>query len=87
MTPFLLEITSPEGNLFSGMAVKISLRGTEGELAVMAGHIPFVTYVVPCTLKVELENGEEKKGLIQSGLLTVSKEKVLLLTGEMKWKE
>ena len=85
MKTYLLKISSPEGDLFSGEVVKLCVRGTEGELAVMAGHIPFVSYVKPCDLKIEIEDGNEKIGHIQGGVLTVSKEKVILLSGEITW--
>ena len=85
MKAFLLKISSPEGDLFSGDVVKLSVRGTEGDLAVMAGHIPFVSYVNPCDCKIELEDGSEKIGRIQGGVLTVSKEKVILLSGSLSW--
>ncbi len=86
MKTFLLKISSPEGELFSGDVVKLSLRGTEGDLAVMAGHIPFVSYVKPCDCRIELEDGTEKIGAIQGGVLTVAKEKVILLSGDLAWK-
>ena len=85
MKAFLLKISSPEGDLFSGDVVKLSVRGTEGDLAVMSGHIPFVSYVKPCDCKIELEDGSEKIGRIQGGVLTVSKEKVILLSGSLSW--
>ena len=85
MTPFLLKVSSPEGNLFSGEAVRLSVRGTEGDLAVMAGHIPFVSYVIPCECRIELENGMERIGRIESGILSVSKDKVILLVGALSW--
>ena len=46
MKTFPLTISSPDGDLFRGEAEMLILRGTEGDLAVMAGHIPFVTAVV-----------------------------------------
>ena len=86
MKSFLLKISSPEGDVFCGEATTLSVRGTEGDLAVMAGHIPFVSCVKPCDCKIELDDGTEKIGSIQSGLLTVSKEKVILLCGDFAWK-
>lgn len=86
MKSYLLKISSPEGDLFSGDVVKLSVRGTEGDLAVMAGHIPFVSYVKPCDCKIEFEDGNEKVGHLQSGVLTVSKDKVILLSGDFIWK-
>ncbi|MBR2480962.1 MAG: hypothetical protein IKB56_06650 [Clostridia bacterium] len=47
MRTYLLKISSPEGDIFSENVVMLSVRGTEGDLAIMAGHIPFVTYVKP----------------------------------------
>ena len=85
MKTFALKITSPEGDLFSGEAVKLSLRGTEGEFAIMAGHVPFATAIVPCKCKIELENGEEKSAQTDGGLITVTSEKVLFLSGNFAW--
>ena len=85
MKAFLLKISSPEGDLFSGNVVKLCVRGTEGDLAVMAGHIPFVSSVKPCDCKIELEDGSEKVGHVQGGVLTVSKDKVILLSGDLSW--
>ncbi len=82
MKTFMLKISSPDGDVFSGNIVKLSVRGTEGELAVMAGHVPFVTYVNPGECKIEFENGNEKTAYIQSGVLTVSKNKVVLISGD-----
>lgn len=85
MNTFVLKVTSPEGDLFCGDAVRLCVRGTEGDLAVMAGHIPFVSYVKPCDCKIELADGEEKIGRIESGILSVSKDKVILLAGDLVW--
>lgn len=86
MKSFLLKISSPEGDLFCGDVVMLSVRGTEGDLAVMAGHIPFVSYVKPCDCKIEMEDGSEKIAAIQGGVLTVSQDKVILLSGDLVWK-
>ena len=85
MKAFLLTISSPDGHLFSGNAVKLIVRGTEGELAVMAGHVPFVSYVKPCDCRIELEDGSERVGRIDGGMLTVSQDKVILLSGSLTW--
>lgn len=86
MRSYRLRISSPNGDLFNGEVVKLCVRGTEGDLAVMAGHIPFVSYVKPCDCKLELEDGSERIGTIGGGLLTVSKEQVILLSGDFTWK-
>lgn len=85
MSTFHLAVSSPDGYLFDGDAVKIILRGAEGDLAVMAGHIPFVTSVQPCDCKIELPDGTVRTGHLDGGLLTVSAKKVTLLSGSFHW--
>ena len=81
MNTFKLVISSPCGDLFNGDVVSVSFRGAEGELAVMAGHVPFITTVKPCDCRLLLANGEQKIARTAGGILTVSKEKVTFLSG------
>ena len=85
MNTFKLTIASPYGNLFSEDVVSISLRGIEGEFAVMAGHIPFVTAIKPCDCHLILANGEAKTAHTEGGILTVEKEKVTFLSGRTEF--
>ena len=86
MNTFKLNITSPEGRMFSDEVQMVTARGVEGDLAILAGHIPFVTTLQPCDCKVILPDGEEKLGETDGGILTVSSEQVTLLSGSFKWK-
>ena len=85
MKTFPLIISSPDGDLFRGDAEMLILRGTEGDLAVMAGHVPFVTAVVKGNCAVITAEGERKEGVIEEGLLTVDAEKTTVLTSALNW--
>ncbi len=87
MNTFPLTISDVDGNAFDGQAVRLSVRGTEGDLAVMAGHVPFLTAVVPGECRVLLENGTVRRGHAAGGLLTVTKDKTILLTRGFAWDE
>lgn len=87
MKTFILKISSPEGDLFCEEAIKLSLRASEGDLAILAGHIPFISSVKPCDCKIELEDGRELIGTTDGGLLNVTSDKVMLLSGSFRWKE
>jgi len=86
MNTFLLNITSPEGKMFSDEVQMLTARGVEGDLAILAGHIPFVTTLKPCDCKVVMPDGSEKIGTADGGILTVSSEQVTLLSGSFQWK-
>ena len=87
MRTFTLRISSPDGDVFSGEIVKLNVRGTEGDLAVMAGHTPFVTALVESDCSVELEDGETRLAHTEGGMLSVSQDLTLLLSGSFAWKE
>ena len=87
MNTFKLVISSPEGDIWNGDAVMLSVRGISGDLAILAGHIPFITSLKPCDCKIELDEGDDLIGTLDGGLLTVSKDRVSLLSGSFKWKE
>ncbi|MCR4594758.1 MAG: hypothetical protein K5761_06855 [Clostridiales bacterium] len=87
MTSFHLLIASPDGNLFDDDAVAISLRGIEGDLAIMSGHVPFTTSVKECDVYVTLPDESERIGHTDGGLLTVSEDKVNLLSGSFVWEK
>ena len=85
MKTFKFVISTPDGNFYDGDIVKVSLRGTEGDLAVMANHTPFVTSVKPCRAHIELEDGTLKYFSLERGLLSVSLESVTLMSGSAEW--
>ena len=85
MNTFRLTVATPDGNKFSCDIVKLDVRGTEGELAIMSGHIPFTTSVVksPCT--VWLDENTKKSATTDGGLLTVGSDSVTLLSGSFRF--
>lgn len=85
MDTFKFVISTPDGNFFEGDIVKVSLRGAEGDLAIMARHTPFVTSVKPYKCRIELEDGTEKSFDVERGLLSVSSQRVILMSGSAKW--
>lgn len=86
MNTYRLIISTPDGSVFDDNAEVLVVRGTEGELAVMSGHIPFITAVKPGECKIVLSETEEKIAAIGGGILTVQGDKTTLLCSDFKWK-
>lgn len=84
MSTFELKISSPDGIVFEGQAVSFSVRGIEGDLAILADHIPFITTVAECECKMLFEDGSEKKGRTGGGILSVADNKVTLLSSSFE---
>ena len=85
MSTYKLIISTPDGSVFDDKAEILIVRGTEGELAVMAGHIPFITAVKPGKCKIALSESSEKTATIGGGILTVQNDKTTLLCSDFNW--
>lgn len=87
MKEYHLRITTPAGDAFDGQVTQLSVRGIMGDLAIMAGHIPFVTTLKDTENNVRIYFADKgsKIATCTGGLLTVSKETVQLLATEIHW--
>jgi len=87
MNTFRLIVSSPEGELFNGQAKALFVRGSNGDLAVLAGHIPLVTAVQECICRVTLPDGNERTAKCGGGILKVGAESTTLLSSRFSWQE
>ncbi len=86
MSVFHLEIAAPDGKMYDGDAYMLSLRGIEGELAILPGHIPFVTALAPGAVRVyPSKNAAPRVGHASGGCLTVSPNGTRLLAADFSW--
>ncbi len=87
MKTFRLILSSPYGNIFVGNAQKLTLRGHDGDLAVLAGHVPMITEVRSGAVYVTLEDGTEKEAVTDKGLLAVSTDCVTVTSGKIEFED
>lgn len=80
METFKLTVSTPDGEYLKTDAVNLSLRGSEGDLAIMAGHIPFATATNYGKCKIEFPDGTKKKLFVGAGILTVTRKSAVLTT-------
>ena len=85
MKNYHLIISTPEGNIFDGDAAMLTVRGSEGDLAVLAGHIPFITAVKKCEGGIVFADNTEKRAKIGGGILTVNENVTTLLTSDFEF--
>ena len=85
MSTFHLTVSSPDGNKFDGEVFKFDIRGVEGELAIMAGHIPFITSVIKAPCTVWLDEDKKKTAVSNGGLLTVDTDRVTFISGSFEF--
>jgi F-type H+-transporting ATPase subunit epsilon len=72
-------VVSPEQVLFEGEATQVITRTTEGELAFLAGHTPFLGTLVAGETRVYLANGSIERFDVEGGFVEVSNDTVSIL--------
>lgn len=82
-----LTVSTPDGDAFAGEVMALTLRGSDGDLAVLPGHIPFITTVKAGKVALHMEDGSCRHGITDGGLLTVTGQRTTLLSGSFKWSE
>ena len=87
MNTYKLTIATPDGNQFQEEVIGLFLRGAEGDLAVLAGHTPFITSVQAGQCRIHMPDDSEQSATVDGGLLTVSAGAVTLLSGSFRWDE
>ena len=87
MKNYHLIISTPGGNVFDGDAAMLTVRGSEGDLAILAGHIPFITSVKEGEAGIVFADNSEKRARIGGGILTVNNDVTTLLTSRFEFTE
>ena len=87
MKSFKLQIAAPDGLRYDGEATQLSVRGIAGDLAILAGHIPFVTALKDGECRVYTDGETIRRARAKGGMLIVSKETVRLLSSDFEWVE
>lgn len=72
MATLRLEIVTPIRTVYSQDVNMLIARTIDGDIGVMAGHIPLVTVLVPGVMRVKDESESEQKIAISGGFLEVS---------------
>lgn len=86
MTPFNLQIVTPDRIFFDGMTEGIIVRTTVGDKGILANHEPYAAALVIGKAKIKLD-GQYRTAAISSGVVKVSKEKTTILTQSCEWSD
>ena len=86
MKTFKLEILTPEYQFYSGDIVCLTLQIPDGQIAVMADHIPFFAPVEIGSLAIRTEDNT-RTAFNSEGFLEVAKEYSVLFCQACEWPE
>jgi F-type H+-transporting ATPase subunit epsilon len=76
------ELVSPERLLLSEEADMVTVPGSEGDMGVMAGHMPLVSTLRPGVIDVKGGKGRDGRYFVLSGFAEVNPQKLTVLAEE-----
>jgi F-type H+-transporting ATPase subunit epsilon len=79
MEKLKLEILTPNGSIYYGEAISVTLPGEEGEFGVLAHHSSLSTLLEAGVVDIEKEDKSVESILINWGVVQVDEEKVIIL--------
>jgi len=66
-----VDVLTPEGEVFSGEVVQLSTRTVDGELGVLANHVPVLAGLTPNLLRLRISDNEVEEYAQSHGVLQV----------------
>ena len=76
----IVAVVSPEAVMFEGEATQVITRTSEGDVAFLAGHAPFLGALAEGETRVYLADGTVQTFEISGGFVEVSNDTVSILT-------
>ena len=86
MTPFKLQIITPEKIFFDGETEQIIARTTVGDVGILNGHEPYCAALGIGQMRIMID-GQFRRAATSGGIIKVSKEKTVILVQSCEWAE
>ena len=87
MSCFHLTIATPEGGRYDGLAQRLTVRTTDGEVTILARHINYVAALGMGPATIVTEDGTERRAAAIGGMLAVTNGEVRLIVSTFEWAE
>ena len=79
-----IQVVSPDRMFYEGEADMLELKTTEGEIGILAGHIPMTSILAPGIMRI-IEGSEVKEAAVHDGFLEILPDKVIVLAESCEW--
>lgn len=81
---FQVQVICPECVFFDGEAEMLELKTSEGDIGVLAGHIPLTAVIAPGVMRI-MNGGEVKEAALHEGFVEILGDKVIVLAEACEW--
>ena len=87
MREFHLQIVTPDGSVFDGMAESLTVRSEMGDVEILAGHADLFASLAIGRARIKTSDGKIRVGSAAGGFICVEREVVRLVATTFEFKE
>jgi F-type H+-transporting ATPase subunit epsilon len=80
----LLEIISPDKNLFSGEVVLVQVPGSKGSFEILKNHAPIISTLEHGVVRILSNDGSETIFEVDGGVIEAKNNKIIILAENAK---
>ena len=84
---FHLKITSPDRIFFEGEVTMVEINTTEGQIGVLANHIPLTSVLSPGVCYIHVPDGDPKVCAVHGGFFEILQDSMTILAEVCEWPE
>lgn len=84
MNTLRVQFLSPDNQILFDNALSLAIHGLDGQLMILSNHAPYFIYLLPGIVTVKVSNQEEKKIVIESGILEVINNNCSVLANQVQ---
>ncbi|AZU37701.1 hypothetical protein BBB02_04220 [Wolbachia endosymbiont of Bemisia tabaci] len=84
MNTFKVQFFSPDNQISFDEVVSLSVNGLEGELVILAYHSPYLIYLLPGIITVQMSKQTKEKVVIDNGILEVANNNCSIITNQIQ---
>ena len=78
--PLQVELVSAEDRVWSGEASRVVARTTEGEIGILAGHVPVLAVPAVGEVRITGTDGQPAVATLEDGFLSVEHDRVTVVS-------
>jgi F-type H+-transporting ATPase subunit epsilon len=84
MSKFAIELTTPEGQVYSGEVSSVQVPAVDGRLEVLQDHAPMVASLSGGEVWLQLPDNTRKHYHVDGGIFEVARNKAVLLAEQIQ---
>jgi F-type H+-transporting ATPase subunit epsilon len=75
----LVDIITPDAQLFSGEVLSVELPGTNGSFEILNDHAPIISTLAVGEVTISLDKGQKESFKINGGVIEMQNNKIIVL--------